>query len=46
MITTRKLVCKDGRWVVFEVKKEPFVCPDWLKDKTSFDWKEQEKSKN
>ena len=45
MIAKRRLVHKDGRWVVLEVKEEPFVCPDWLKDKTTFDWKEQEKPK-
>ena len=45
MIAKRRLVHKDGRWVVLEVKEEPFVCPDWLKDKTPFDWKEQEKPK-
>tara|TARA_A100001201_G_C4016297_1_gene179201 strand:- start:83 stop:730 length:648 start_codon:yes stop_codon:yes gene_type:complete len=45
MIAKRRLVRKDGRWVVLEVNEGPFVCPDWLKDKTPFDWKDQEKPK-
>tara|TARA_B100001057_G_scaffold201461_1_gene202238 strand:+ start:13484 stop:14119 length:636 start_codon:yes stop_codon:yes gene_type:complete len=45
MIPERRLIRKNGQWVVLEVKQESFVCPDWLKDKTPFDWKEQEKPK-
>tara|TARA_B100001063_G_C16561072_1_gene451012 strand:+ start:92 stop:742 length:651 start_codon:yes stop_codon:yes gene_type:complete len=45
LVAERRLIRKDGRWVVLEVKEEPFVCPDWMKDKTPFDWKEQEKPK-
>ena len=41
-IAERRLIKKDGKWVVLEVKQEPFVCPDWLKDDTQFDWKEEE----
>ena len=39
VIAERRLIKKDGKWVVLEVKQEPFVCPDWLKDDTPFDWK-------
>lgn len=42
VIAERRLIKKDGKWVVLEVKQEPFVCPDWLKDDTPFDWKVEE----
>jgi 5-methylcytosine-specific restriction endonuclease McrA len=42
LVAERRLIKKDGQWVVLEVKQEPFVCPDWLKDKTPFNWKEEE----
>jgi len=45
LVAERRLIKKDGQWVILEVKQEPFVCPDWLKDKTPFDWKEQERPK-
>lgn len=38
----RVLTKKNGKWVVFEVEKKPYVCPDWMKDNTPFDWKEEE----
>ena len=43
ILPERRLIRKNGRWVVLSVEQKPFVCPDWLKDKTPFTWKEQEK---
>jgi 5-methylcytosine-specific restriction endonuclease McrA len=40
-IAKRRLIKKDGKWVILEVKQEPFVCPDWLMDDTPFNWKEE-----
>lgn len=45
VIAERRLIKKDGKWVVLEVKQEPFICPDWLKDDTPFEWKEEQSSK-
>ena len=42
-IAERRLIKKDGKWIVLEVKQEPFVCPDWLKDSIVPEWKEEEK---
>jgi hypothetical protein len=44
VIAERRLIKKDGKWVVLEVKQESFICPDWLKDTTPFDWKEEKQS--
>jgi len=41
-IAERRLIKKDGRWVILEVKQEPFICPDWLKNDVAPDWKEEE----
>ena len=40
----RILTKKDGKWVVLEVNKKPFICPDWLKNGIPFDWKDEKKS--
>lgn len=45
-IAERRLIKKDGRWVILEVKQEPFVCPDWLKNDIAPDWKEEEQRNN
>jgi hypothetical protein len=40
----RILTKKDGKWVVLEVNKKPFICPDWLKDDIPFNWKDEKRS--
>ena len=35
---------RGGKWVVLEVEKKPYICPDWLKNGIPFDWKDEKKS--
>jgi len=40
-VATRRLIKKNGKFIILELNEKPFICPDWMKDSAVSDQKDK-----